>query len=332
VLLTLLGFGSLISNAQIRTGPASFVVTHYDALLEPDIVHKSITGRLLITIKARSGNAKVLDLDCGDLTVENVREGNEALKFSQADHRLTVFLPRSAKRNQFRQIQIRYHGTPRRGIRFFPERSQVYTVFSTSHWMVCIDDPDQRATLHLRLMVPADQTTVGNGRFVARNAAADGKFIDEWQQDLPVPTYTFGFVAGRFRRVTEKRGATELHYLANEFSDEQVRRIFRDTADMIAFYEERAGIKYPGVNYTQVLAAGNVEQEMSGFTALREKYGSEVLVDERDVWLGAHELAHQWWGIMVGCRAWTHFWLNEGMASFMADAFKEHRFGREEYL
>jgi aminopeptidase N len=101
---------------------------------------------------------------------------------------------------------------------------------------------------------------------------------------------------------------------------------------MINFYEGCAGVKYPGKTYTQVLAAGGVEQELSGFTLLKESYGREVLANERDLWLGAHELAHQWWGNMVTCRDWTHFWLNEGMATFMAAAYKEHRFGRQEYL
>ena len=31
------------------------------------------------------------------------------------------------------------------------------------------------------------------------------------------------------------------------------------------------------------------------------------------------------------CDAWTHFWLNEGMATFMAAAFLEERFGRPAY-
>jgi aminopeptidase N len=34
---------------------------------------------------------------------------------------------------------------------------------------------------------------------------------------------------------------------------------------------------------------------------------------------------------MVTCRDWNHFWLNEGIASFMAAAYLEHRFGREAY-
>ncbi|HYJ45580.1 MAG TPA: M1 family aminopeptidase, partial [Pyrinomonadaceae bacterium] len=111
----------------------------------------------------------------------------------------------------------------------------------------------------------------------------------------------------------------------------ELRRVFRDTPDMLAFYEERAGVPYIDKTYTQVLASGNVEQEMSSFTALNEDYGRKVLANERDIWLAAHELAHQWWGNMVTCVDWNHFWLNEGFATFMAAAYLEHRFGHEEY-
>ena len=31
------------------------------------------------------------------------------------------------------------------------------------------------------------------------------------------------------------------------------------------------------------------------------------------------------------CRNWSHFWLNEGMATFMTAVWKEHYFGRPEY-
>jgi aminopeptidase N len=70
---------------------------------------------------------------------------------------------------------------------------------------------------------------------------------------------------------------------------------------------------------------------MSSFTALKEVYGKQLLDNEQDLWLGAHEFAHQWWGNMVTCRDWTHFWLNEGFATFMEAAYMEQRFGRKAY-
>ena len=318
---------ALVSFAQ---APRAFKISHYDLVLEPDIANKSVKGSVTIDLLTSSFTPGLFQLDCGELTVDSVVEGKQTLTFTQTNHRLGIAMPKS--KNRDRRISIEYHGSPKRGIRFFPDRMQVYTVFSTSHWMVCDDDPDERASLTTRLIVPADLTTVGNGRFVTKRTLPDGKLEHRWQEDRDVPSYTYGFVAGRFRSVTEKAALPELVYIGEQYSADDLRRVFRDTADMVAFYENRSGVKYPGASYTQVLAAGGVEQEMSGFTALREKYGQDVLTNESDIWLGAHELAHQWWGIGVGCQAWTHFWLNEGMASFMADAYKEHRFGRAEYL
>ena len=311
---------------------SSFDVLHYDAQLQPDIANKTITGKVLIQIVSSVSVLNSIDLDCGDLSIDAVRENRTVQKFVKSGQRLKILLSRPAKANDKREIEIEYHGTPRRGIRFFPEREQVYTVFSTSQWLVCVDAPDDKATLRLTLILPAKLTMVANGRLAARRNLPGDKIAYEWKQEVPVPTYTFGFAAGPFRTLTDKRGRLELRYLATQLSADEVRRVFRDTADMISFYEDRSGVHYADSTYTQVLAAGRADQEMSGFTVLREAYGREVLANERDVWLGAHELAHQWWGNMVTCRDWNHFWLNEGIATFMAAAYKEHRFGREEYL
>ena len=42
-------------------------------------------------------------------------------------------------------------------------------------------------------------------------------------------------------------------------------------------------------------------------------------------------MAHQWYGIGIACKDWSDFWLNEGVATYLADAFLEERFGRERY-
>jgi aminopeptidase N len=301
-------------------------VLHYSLTLEPDISAKSVKGSVLIRVSTTSAT---VEFDCGELTIDAVHEANNPLHFSVAKRRLSVSLPPG---KHVREIEIEFHGTPKFGMRFFPDRQQVYTIFSTSQWMVCVDDPSDKATLTFKLILPSNLTAVANGNFISQRDLPNNKRVSEWRQNSAIPTYVFGFAAGPFHVVKEKRRNVELQYLATNYTAIEVRRIFRDTPDMLDFFEERAGVKYADRTYTTVLAAGGVEQEMSSFTALKESYGKEILENEQDLWLGAHEFAHQWWGNMVTCRDWNHFWLNEGIATFIAAAYLEHRFGREAYL
>src|SRR4029078_5217134 len=61
-----------------------------------------------------------------------------------------------------------------------------------------------------------------------------------------------------------------------------------------------------------------------------------VLLDERaaldhDVeGLVSHELAHQWWGDLLTCREWSEAWLNEGVATYFDEVWREPAHGRDE--
>jgi aminopeptidase N len=314
---------AILLTSQVAHG---MDVVHYAATLEPDIAAKSVKGTVRIRFVTDAPEA---EFNCGDLTIDSVRLAGATLKFSVVEHRLRIALPLDRRT---REIEIEFHGTPKYGIRFFPDRQQVYTVYSTSQWMVCVDDPADKATLTLKLVLPANLTPIANGKLVSQRELPNNQRVSEWQQRTPIPTYIFGFAAGPFQVVKEKHGNVEFQYFATNYNQNEVRRIFRDTPDMLDFFEARAGVKYADRTYTQVLAAGGVEQEMSSFTALKESYGKQVLENEQDVWLGAHEFAHQWWGNMVTCRNWNHFWLNEGIATFIAAAYLEHRYGRAVYL
>ena len=301
-------------------------VLHYAATLDVDIANKSVKGSVLVRVRTDS---PTLTLDCGNLTIDLVREKGAALQFSINDRKLIVSL--AGKRRE-REIEVKFHGAPRYGIRFFPDRQQVHTLFSTSQWMVCNDDPADKATFFLNLILPAGLTPVASGGLISQRPVADNKQLTEWLQKTPIPTYIFGFAAGPFNVVKEKHKNVEFQYFSTNYSEAEVRRIFRATPDILDFFEDRSGVKYHDNRYTTVLAAGGVEQEMGSFTALKEAYGKQVLDNEQDLWLAAHEFAHQWWGNMVTCESWRHFWLNEGIATFMAAAYLEHRFGREAYL
>ena len=330
ILLVCVLLHGVVQARQSKTDQRLFDVLHYNITLEPEIASKTVKGTVTIRFVVNAPQLSSVDFDCGDLQIDSVKQSGVDRAFSSKDRRLHVSLP-AMKARQTTELTISYHGAPRRGIRFFPENSQVYTIFSTSQWTICVDEPDDRATLRLALIVPSNLTPLANGRMVSKQTVGE-KTTSVWEQLSPIPTYIFGFAVGPFRTLSEKHKGVELKYLVTSFSDDEARRIFRTTPDMLDFFEERAGVRYADKTYSQVLAAGGVEQEMSSFTAMNETYGKGVLANEQALWLGAHEFAHQWWGNMVTCRDWTHFWLNEGIATFIAAAYMEHRFGREVYL
>jgi aminopeptidase N len=319
---------SLGQSGPPTCGPASrpcvaVDIVHYEAKLQVDIEAGRISGTVALTAVARESRSGSIQLDAGDLVVDAVTIDGRTAEFATADHRLTVQWERHDKVGARVPVSVTYHGQPRGGIRFFADQQQVYTAFSTSQWLVCVDSPDQKATLRLSVTVPAGLVAIGSG------AARSDR---EWVIDTPVSTYLFGFAAGRFRSAADVRHGVRLQYLAESYSEDELRSIFRETPDILGFFEEKSGVPYRAPAYTQVLAAGSVEQEAGAFTLLSSGYGRTLLDDPTDVWLEAHEFAHQWWGNGVTCVGWTHFWLNEGFATFMADAYKERRFGRDVYL
>jgi aminopeptidase N len=320
-------------SAAVAQTQRPFDVQHYTLEITPELETKSVTGVQTMRLLARQGGVTELELDSGALTVDAVTLHGEALAFDKAGARTIIHLKQPLSASQPESLHLRYHGTPSYGMTFLAQGPQIHTDFSTSQWMPCVDAPEVRATLDITLVLPQDWVAAANGRLAARQARANGLQATQWLLEQPMPSYLYGFVAGLLREVNEQSGTLQLRQLAPmAFSEAQIRQIFRDTPDMLAFYEDKAGVKYPFTSYTQAVLRGYAAQEMAGMSILGERYGQRVLADEHNLWLGAHELAHTWWGNGVTNLAWTHFWPNEGIASFMTAAYIEHRFGRAAYM
>ncbi len=324
------------AQAVAPSAGAGFDVLHYAVRLEPDVSAGTLRGQETITVSIGALGVgtptATLIFDCGELTIDAIRENGTAVPFTRDGRRLVVSATRPGRPNAPRRFEIEYHGAPRFGLTLLRDRAQAYTTFSTSQWMIAVDAPADRATLDLSVAVPAEWMAAGSGSEVSRRRQPDGTTLYRWRQRRAVPSHTFGFVAGRFTEATAARSGIELRYIGTGFSGNELRRVFRDTGDMIAFFEDRAGVPYPGDAYAQALVATSGGQELAGLSHMSEAYGRAVLEDATATPLIAHELAHQWWGNSITCRDWTHFWLNEGMATFMAAAFREKQLGREAYM
>lgn len=307
-----------------------FDVIGYTATLDPDMTAQSIQGIESIDLAVTTAETSRLQFGTGSMSIDSVSLRGRPLKFTVADKKLVVMLPAPAKRGKKLRLALRYHGSPRHGLEFHPEAAQLYTVFSTSEWLVSIDAPDERATLDLSVLLPEDYRAVGNAPLVSRKKAGAGRVAYRWRQREPIPGFAYGFAAGRFNEVESSSKGIRLRFVSRTLDEAQARRLFANTGDMLAFFAERSGVAYRG-KYDQVLVTKTIGQEVGSYALLSEEYGAAALAGTDSEELIAHELAHQWWGIGITCRSWGEFWLNEGFANFMAAAYMQRKHGDADY-
>ena len=319
----------LLAGATASTQVAPIDVQHYRVRLQPDIAAGTLRGEEDVRL-CLLGDGDTVVLDAGALSVDSVSLGKQALTTSRNGNTLAITLPRSHRAGACVALHLRYSGKSSYGLQMHPERRQAYTIFSTSQWMPANDAPSDRATLDLEVTLPGGLQAIGTG--VAQPVRhAEESATHRWRLRQPMPSYLYGFAAGPFARVQFDANGIHHEWLGDGFDDAQLRRIFADTPAMLAFFADKAGVAYPHRTYSQALVADTVGQELAGMALVSEVYGREVLDDETREGLIAHEAAHQWWGNGVTNLDWRQFWLNEGITTFMAAAWLQHRFGDAAY-
>jgi len=300
-------------------------VLSYQVTVEPEVQQKYVKGTEKITMRIDT-DVDSIELACGKLVIDEVK-GTHVISFRKEGSRLIVLL--SANKERQIEITIKYHGNPVVGLLFNTDLDQAYTVYATSQWMICNDDPSDKATLDLNILLPKGKKCVASGDLIGMEEN-EHKMLFQWSQDYESPSYTYGFAFGDFREESEIQSGVKLKYYAQKFSDDKLKEVFKETGRMLEFFEEKSGVRYMQNTYSQVLI-GSHFQEMSGFSVLKNSYGRMVLEDSTETNLISHELAHQWWGNQITCESWKHFWLNEAFATYMSAAYNEYRFGSEKY-
>jgi aminopeptidase N len=307
-------------------------VLHYDVRFEiPSSAETETGGRETIRLRTIRGGAEEAALDAASsLTIEAVTEHGRPLRFEHKDERLHVLWPRPARAGEVRTIDVRYRLRAGRGLRVTPE--EAFTVFNTWGWMVARTESGDRATAAFRLISGAGRRLVVTGDTGRTHALGDGRVEHEARLRTPWPAYLYGFASGSLEVVEHAAGRTRLRLLAPaDVASGLAPVVLREADAMRQFFEGKAGVALPHRVYTQVFLPGAPPQEMVDLSLFSTNYAKALLADPHEDWAIAHELAHQWWGNLVTCRDWSHFWLSEGFATFLTAAWKEQRWGREAY-
>jgi len=308
-----------------------FEVEHYAVALAPNPADKSVKGSEEITVRSLRNGLHAVVFSPNALVIEGARVDGRAARVTSDERGIAILLPAPLPRGRAARISLRYHGIPRRGVT--ANASSMYTSYFACDWMICLQDaPGDKASFALDLRVPGGMTSLAAGRMVGRTRARDsGAFIHRWRSTRPYSAYLFGFAIGPFTRATDRGGGAELAYYGEGASAAELTRLFAETGRMVAFLADKAGLPLPGGRYAQLLVAGREAQEAATYSLIGRGELERSAADPASDWVIVHELAHQWWGNLVTAQTWQHFWLNEGITTFMTAAWKEHRFGAAAY-
>jgi aminopeptidase N len=310
------------------TPPGVLDILRYATRLRVDVRSRSVEGKTTITYALPENARSVLYLPRHGLDISGISSLGNPVKFQIDPEEIVLDLPRPTEQGGSAAIEIVYRGKPERGLVFGD--ALVYTDFFTCYWMPCLESPADRAQFRLELVVPAAYQVVAGGQHQGSSQAGAGQMEHVYLEEAPRATYLFGFAAGKFVEVSQRVGNVDLVFVGPGPKAALERR-FEPTANMLHFLEAKAGVPLPGARYTQVLVPGSQAQEKSSFSLIGAEELDPILKDPSEDWVIAHELAHQWWGNLITCKDFRHFWLNEGIATFMVAAYKEHRGGAAAY-
>jgi aminopeptidase N len=192
----------------------------------------------------------------------------------------------------------------------------------------CFDQPDIKGSLSLTLELPAEWMAVSNGPDIGRETHGDRTTM-RFGETAALPTYLFGFAAGKFSVERGERAGRALHMYHRETDAAKVAAnrdtifdLHQQAVEWLETYTER---KYPfqKLDFVLLPAFQFSGMEHAGAIFYNAPY---LLLDAtatqndqlRRANLIAHETSHMWFGDLVTMKWFDDVWLKEVFANFMA--------------
>ncbi|CAM3427168.1 Aminopeptidase N [Flavobacterium longum] len=349
----------LTSMASAQTTPD---IKHIALDLSFDWATKTASGTANITLKPGVAT-DVIALDAGMLTIQSVTVNGKATAFTydggDNNDGLKIDLDRKYRPDENLTIAIAYHtnyindtdpnniwGSNGKGLRFFspsdtdPGRHQQLWSFGdpegNKYWFPCNEAPNDLYTSEIKATVPNPLMVISNGSLVGATQNKDNTTTFHWKTDTPHTLSRTLIVAGQY--VVNSQFYQDIQLDSYGYPNE-VQATEDSTvrlADMMRFFSEKTGVKYPYNQYSQVFV-----QELPGFlTGAATSVITENMVDDYGthadyfyLWdlTEAEALARQWFGNTIPAASWRDGWLTQSLAHYLSGLYDEHRNGRDEF-
>ena len=314
-------------------------------------------GTATITLAPVVKDLRRVDFDAAYMTVSAAALASGApLKFEYdlAKEKLSVLLDRAYQPTEELTVVVTYHTNqppPEKrnfgggGLNFIKPRPddparprQIWSQgeAETNHlWFPCFDHPNDFATTQIVATVEKPLSVVSNGKLMWTKENADGTRTFDWKIDQPHATYLTSIIVGEFAPLTADYAGVPIitNVYKNEVEEGKVTAA--RLPEMIKFFSEKTGVKYPYAKYAQTTVrdfGGGMENISATTQTDNMIHDARTELDSTSDGLQAHELAHQWFGDYLTCRSWSDIWLNESFAVYFQAMWDEHHLGKDDFL
>ena len=283
-----------------------------------------------------------ISFDAEEMTISQVTQGGKPLKFSLTPGKLEVQLPQAIEASTDQEVVIDYLVVkPRNGAHFVvPDSSEpqslkmVWTQCEPEYarfWFPCLDTSTDRITSEIVATVPGSYVVLSNGSLESKKKNDDGTQTWHWSQKQSHVTYLMSVVAGDFEVYEQSWDGIPIQSYVPRGMLEMAPRSFKKTPEMVKFFSQKIGHRYPWPKYAQICVDeynwGGMEHTSATTLNLGTLHDENAALDGSSDNLVAHELAHQWFGDLLTCKDWAELWLNESFATYFATIWTEHDHG-----
>ena len=310
-------------------------VLHYVFDLTLSDQNNRIRGESTITVSFSEEAPDLFELNLiqasGEtgMDVEAVEAGGTAVSFSHEADRIRI---RRSPRSGEQIFLIRYAGIPADGLIIDRNLHGDRTFFGDNwpnrarHWLPTVDHPSDKATVEWKITAPDHYQVIASGSLIEEFDSAQGTRLTHWKTDVPLATKVMVFGAARFAvHYDSKIDDIPIQSWVYPQDREDGYFDFGVTGDMMRFFIDQIG-PYPYEKIANVQSKtryGGMENASNIF------YNETAITGERrNERTVAHEIAHQWFGDSVTEKDWPHIWLSEGFATYFAQLYFEHAYGR----
>ncbi len=324
---------------------------HLILALEVDLDEKKVKGSVTHVIQILKDEITNIVFDSMGNQINSVilkEKNNKNLDFFTTDENLTVLLERPYKKGMEITLIIEYEcNDPSAGLYFIsPDAAHPHKpkhLWSQNqdedakYWIPCHDHPHVKFTYEGIFTVKKGLLAISNGSLINTQEENEEKVTYHWKMEQPLPTYLITLVVGEFSKVElEPYKNTQVNFYVVPGREEEGRRSFGRTTEMIKAFSEKLGVDFPYPKYTQVAVTDFIFGGMENTTATtqtdRTLHDERAAIDFKSDGLVSHELAHQWFGDLLTCKHWSHAWLNESFATYMSAIWTEISEGKDDFL